>query len=138
MTTQNLALFQGMGAKMEYLNARQRVISQNIANSDTPGYRAHDIKSPDFNSVLKSVTKGSSRTVSLTPVATNSGHITGDNIINARAKEQKNTYEVAPIENSVSMEEQMIKSQATTMDYNLMTNLYRKNVSMLKTAIGSR
>jgi flagellar basal body rod protein FlgB len=34
------------------------------------------------------------------------------------------------------MEEQLIMSGQTVMDYNLMTNLYQKNIRMIQTAIG--
>jgi flagellar basal-body rod protein FlgB len=36
----------------------------------------------------------------------------------------------------VVVEEQMIKVAETQMDYQLVTNLYRKHVDMIKTAIG--
>ena len=39
MTIDNIGLFQALGAKMDYLGQRQRIISQNVANSDTPGYQ---------------------------------------------------------------------------------------------------
>jgi len=37
----------------------------------------------------------------------------------------------------VIIEEQMVKASQTTMDYNLMTNLMRKNVGMIQTALGN-
>ena len=43
MTLQNLSLFQAMGAKLNYLDQRQKVIAQNIANADTPNYRPKDL-----------------------------------------------------------------------------------------------
>ncbi|HOO82875.1 MAG TPA: flagellar basal body protein, partial [Alphaproteobacteria bacterium] len=60
MTTENIALLKALGAKMDFLNQRQRVISQNIANTDTPGYRPKDLKPVDFGNVLQNVTKGKS------------------------------------------------------------------------------
>jgi flagellar basal-body rod protein FlgB len=52
------------------------------------------------------------------------------------ADEQRKRYEVAPDGNSVVVEEQVIKVAETQMDYQLITNLYRKHVDMIKTAIG--
>jgi flagellar basal-body rod protein FlgB len=40
MTLQNIPLIKAMGAKMMYLEKRQAVLAQNIANADTPNYRA--------------------------------------------------------------------------------------------------
>jgi flagellar basal-body rod protein FlgB len=137
MTTQNIGLFKALGAKMDYLNQRQSIISQNVANADTPGFRPMDLKEVDFGTVLKGVTK--SQGVGIQMVSTNAMHVGGGNEV-AAAKEgkQKKVYEVAPDGNAVIMEEQMLKSGQTVMDYNLMTSLYQKNVSMIKTALGTR
>ena len=43
MTTQDIGLFKALGAKMDYLGQRQRVIAQNVANADTPNYRPNDL-----------------------------------------------------------------------------------------------
>lgn len=136
MTTQNIGLFKALGAKMDYLNQRQSIISQNVANADTPGFRPMDLKEVDFGTVLKGVTKSQS---GVQIVSTNAMHVGGANEV-AAAKEdkQKKVYEVAPDGNAVIMEEQMLKSGQTIMDYNLMTSLYQKNVSLIKTALGTR
>src|ERR1700733_10466102 len=34
--------------RMTWLNQRQDVLTQNVANADTPGYSARDLKAPDF------------------------------------------------------------------------------------------
>ena len=121
---------------MDYLNQRQSIISQNVANADTPGFRPMDLKEVDFGTVLKGVTKSQS---GVQMVSTNAMHVGGASEV-AAAKEgkQKKVYEVAPDGNAVIMEEQMLKSGETVMDYNLMTSLYQKNVSLIKTALGTR
>lgn len=134
MTTQNIALFKGITAKMGFLNERQRVISQNMANSDTPGYRPHDLKEVDFGRVLQRAT-GENRVRTET---TNAMHMPSPNEIDdPKNRKQKVMYEIAPVGNSVSVEEQMVKATQTRMDYDLMTSLYQKNVGMIRTAIGS-
>lgn len=133
MTTQNIGLFKAIGAKMNYLDQRQRVVSQNIANADTPSYQPKDLLPVDFGTVLKKVTSG----VSLRPETTNALHMPSPNRIDdPENREQKKVYEEAPVGNSVILEEQMVMSAKTQMDYNLMTNLYQKNVSMIRTALG--
>jgi flagellar basal-body rod protein FlgB len=137
MTTQNLALFKGMTAKMEYLNHRQSVISQNIANADTPGYQPRDLTPVSFDQVLKAVDKKSG--LASTSVAqTSAGHMSPGSQARTDMKEQKAVYEVAPAGNAVVLEEQMINSQKTVMDYNLMTSLYQKNVGMIMTSLGQK
>ncbi len=134
MDLKNIALFQAMGAKMNYLSTRQGVLAQNIANADTPDYRPRDLSEVDFGAVLKEVT-GSKK---IHVERTSAGHMMpGGNIDNPRNSKSRVTYEVAPNgQNAVIIEEQMVKATQTTMDYNLMTNLMRKNVGMIQTALG--
>ncbi len=135
MTIENIALFQALGAKMDFLNQRQRVISQNIANTDTPGYRPKDLEKVDFSSVLKNVTKSGQKNVHLE--TTDDGHLPPPSDVHmSDPRKQKRTYEVAPAGNAVIMEEQLLNSGQTVMDYNLMTNLVQKNIGMIRTALG--
>lgn len=133
MTTQNIGLFKAIGAKMDYLDQRQRVIAQNIANADTPSYQPKDLLPVDFGKVLKSVTNEPI----VRPDTTNALHMPSPNHIDdPKNREQKKVYEEAPYGNSVVLEEQMVRSARNQMDYGLMTNLYQKNVSMIRTALG--
>lgn len=133
MTTQSISLFKALGAKMSYLDQRQQVLSQNVANADTPGYVPYDLTKVDFGAVLKKTTKSNI----VLPETTSPMHMGGPNDIgNPKNREQKTTYEVAPVGNAVILEEQMVKAARTTMDYNLMTTLYQKNVGMVRTALG--
>lgn len=134
MSTHSLPLFKALGSKMDFLSQRQRIISQNVANADTPGYQPKDLVPVNFDSVLKHVTK--SNIVTMT--STDNQHMPAPNDIqDPKSKKQKDTYEVAPVGNAVVMEEQLMKAGQTVMDYNLMTSLYQKHVGMIKTAIGS-
>jgi len=133
MDLKNIAIFQAMGAKMNYLSTRQGVIAQNIANADTPEYRPRDLTEVDFGAVLTEITNSKKMRVD----KTQAGHmIPGGDIDDARNRKSRFTYEVAPADNAVIIEEQMVKASETSMDYNLMTNLMRKNVGMIQTAIG--
>lgn len=135
MTIQNIPLFQAMGAKMSYLDTKQGVIAQNIANADTPDYRARELTNVDFGSMLREV----SGRYNVKMEATAPGHLSSNNDpANPRNNKSRTTYEVAPAGNSVIIEEQMVNATKNTMDYNLVTNLMRKNVSMFMTALGKQ
>lgn len=134
--TQDLAIFKAMNAKMQFLDIRQKVIAQNVANADTPGYQSRDLSDLDFGNILDKVRKTPALQVSLQ--GTHPEHKPGPNEIpGGERKKQKITYEVAPAGNAVVLEEEMMKSNQNTMDYNMMTNLYRKHITMLKSALGS-
>jgi flagellar basal-body rod protein FlgB len=133
MDIKNIALFQAMGAKMNYLSQRQGVVANNIANADTPEYRPRDLTEVDFGAVLQDVTKSNK----IRMERTTTGHMMpGGDIHDPDVRKSRHTYEVAPAENAVIIEEQMIKASQINMDYNLMTNLMRKNIGMIQTALG--
>ena len=134
MTIQNIALFQALGAKMDYLSQRQVIFAQNIANADTPGYTAHDLEEVDFSKVLRNVDKSSMKTVPV--AATNSNHIGAqDSQRTVKAKDNRTPYEVSPSGNAVVMEEQLMNAGRNAMDYNLMANIYQKQVGLFKIAL---
>lgn len=136
MTIQDIGLMQAIGAKMDYLNQRQTLIAQNVANADTPGYRPKDLVDVNFADMLREQTRPSVETV---PVqATNVSHITsGSETGTANARKTREPYEVAPAGNSVIIEEQLVNAGQNAMDYNLMLNLMQKQVGMFRTALGS-
>lgn len=137
MTLENIPLFKAMNAKMDYLNQRQRVIAQNVANADTAGYKPRDLTKVDFGSVLKDVNKSNHASVTLR--TTNTAHLPmGGDVKSSPERKSREIYEVAPSGNAVNMEEQLMNSDQTVMDYNMMTNLYQKQIGMIKIAIGTQ
>ena len=132
MNLHNLDVFRISSQKMGWLSERQTVLAQNIANSDTPGYKAKDLKPPDFSSMLN-------REKGIPVAKTAKGHFMGTaarsdfRIVNEKSR---NVYEVNPNENAVVMEEQLMKVNDSNMNYKLVTNIYRKNLSMFKIALG--
>jgi len=101
MAMETIGLFKAITAKMNYLDQRQQVIAQNIANADTPNYRPHDLSKVDFSSVLKNVT-GSHN---IRPVTTHENHMpSAVSIDSPDSRESKTTYEVAPAGNAVIVE----------------------------------
>ena len=132
MDLNKLDIFRLTSSKMGWLSERQTVLAQNIANADTPGYRAKDLKVPDFSSMLNTGTN--------VPVAkTSKGHLMGTiRRADFRTVEEKSRdiYEMNPNENGVIMEEQLIKVNDSNMNYKLVANIYKKNLSMFKIALG--
>lgn len=131
MDLSNLALFKLINRKMDWHTQRQEVLAQNIANADTPQYRPNDLKPFTFRDALSDSRR-------MKPASTNPAHLTGTVPEGGSAKEQRvrNPYETAPDGNAVVLEEQIMKVSQNNMDYQTITNLYRKQVAMLKQAIG--
>lgn len=119
--------------KMGYLSERQDVLSQNIANIDTPGYRPKDLKELDFDRMVQV----ESHRLHLR--ATNPSHQgLKEKPFEYRTEKQKKTYETSPTKNQVVVEEQMMKVAETKLEYDTATNLYKKMAAMFKTAIGNQ
>jgi flagellar basal-body rod protein FlgB len=132
MDLSNMSLFKLVKGKMDWLTERQTVLAQNIANADTPHYRPNDLKAFTFERAL-------SNTKQLSPTMTTAGHMPGqarDRDINVTQDRPKHNFEVAPDGNAVIMEEQMTKLADTGMTYQMVTNLYRKHVGLLRTVVG--
>ncbi len=136
---ENIALFAGMQQKMDWLQSRQRVLSQNITNSDTPGYQSMDVKAPNFGKTMAPYMGGlkSASMSKLSMSTTASTHIGAQEQASAPVKMQANRerYDVTPTGNSVSMEEQMMSASQNAVEYQLITNLYNKNLDILHAAM---
>ena len=50
--TSTPSILLGIGQSMKHLSQRQRVIAENIANSETPGFKARTVNEPDFSSLV--------------------------------------------------------------------------------------
>lgn len=128
-------IMQLMEAQMRYHSQRQVVLSQNIANIDTPGYRARDVQKVNFEDLVRQ------QAHRLEMRATSAKHQEGIKPFSGpyRDEVQRETYETTPEENSVSLDEQMAKISENNTQNQLTTNLLRKYVSMYHTAaVGSR
>src|ERR1700744_4662046 len=122
MNLPDLPLLGVLKERMSWLNARQGVLSQNVANADTPGYLARDMKAQDFGDILKGENRVSP---ALTPTAPR--HIgLPQNMQSDFASAESPDTESNPTGNTVSLEEEMIKVADTQAQYSAAANLYSK------------
>ena len=131
MDLTKLPLFSMMAKRLSWLGQRQQVLANNVANADTPGYRARDLKAMSFKRVL------GGEGAKLGMAATNAAHLAGRSGKSApNLVEKVDSHEIVISGNSVSLEEEMMKVGKTLMDYQLTINLYSKHIKMIKTALG--
>jgi flagellar basal-body rod protein FlgB len=109
------------------------VIAKNVANADTPLYKAGDVKDLAFKRQLESVGP-------LVQASTSAGHLTSAPMAAPHLREYKdfNPYEVAPNGNSVVLEDQALKMSDTKGAFDLAVNIYQKQVKMLRSAVTGR
>ena len=132
MDYSNIRLFSLMKTKMEYLAQNQDLLSENVANADTPGYQPKVLRPFDFKRLAMIEAHR------LKMKVTSPSHIAGARPVGPfKVEKQKTVFEKTPVKNGVALEEQMAKVAYNKNDYTLMTNLYHKTALMFKTAIGN-
>ncbi len=131
MNLPDVPLFSMLRERMTWLNQRQDVLAQNVANADTPAYVARDLRELDFEQALKNETTGGQLAV------TNSRHIAiGPQQMGKFEDYETPDQESNPDGNAVSLEAEMIKVSDTQAQFQAAANLYSKTMTMMKTAIG--
>jgi|HubBroStandDraft_5_1064220.scaffolds.fasta_scaffold633206_2 flagellar basal-body rod protein FlgB len=134
MNLPSMPLFDVLKERMSWLTQRQSLLSQNVANADTPGYAALDLKPVDFADALKKSSQQGSYQGGLT--VTDPHHITiATDSAGGFETQSSGDAETNPTGNSVSIEEEMMKVADTQAQYQAASNLYAKAVSMMRTAI---
>lgn len=130
----SVPLFNLVKMKLNYHSQRQGLLAQNVANADTPDYKAQDLAQPDFAKMLKANSPSGGSAM----LRTNPSHMAG---AGGGAKmtviDRKKTDELNPNGNNVSIEEEMAEVSKNQSEYMKMLNLYAKTVSLFKTAIGN-
>ena len=135
MDLPDIPLLSMLKTRMSWLNQRQDVLTQNVANADTPGYAAQDLKQLDFADALSKATGPSQAASQL--VVTDPRHIALPSADNSSFESiEAGDTEASPNGNSVSLEQEMIKVSDTQAQFQAATNLYSKAMSMMRTAIG--
>lgn len=116
---------------MAWLNRRQEVLAHNIANANTPHYAARDLKPLSFGQRLEA-------SGSLAPVQTSPLHLTAGDAAQPQfgEAELRHGRDTTLTGNSVVIEDQLMKVSETQIDYQMVANVYRKHVEMLKMALG--
>jgi flagellar basal-body rod protein FlgB len=133
MNIGEMPLLNMLRERMSYLNARQDVLSQNVANADSPGYAAKDLKAENFDDILGQA--NASMTTSMLKTDPNHMDVPQTGTGQYAGVDAPDT-ESGPDGNTVSLEAEMMKVADTQAQYQAATNIYSKAMSMMRTAIG--
>lgn len=130
-----IPLLDGLTRAMKHLAERQRVVAQNIANSETPAFRAQEVEAPDFSVlvvqkgkpyVARPRVRATGGMVALGIAPTSDGHVFADPQVS----------ETKPDGNNVTLEDQLLKMGDIQSRFQTMTDLYRKQLGLIQAAIG--
>ena len=128
MAITDLPLLSQIKGRLTWLDERQRVIAENVANADTPGYAGRDLSQPaDFAAALRG---GGG----LQMTRTSAMHIAPAGQTARFEATSAPDSETTLDGNSVVVEEQMLKMAESRMAYDAAIGLYQKSMQMLRMA----
>lgn len=127
MAITDLPLLSQIKGRLTWLDQRQRVIAENVANADTPGYVGRDLSQPtDFAAALRGGRLQMTRTSAMHIAPAGSA---------ARFEAHASPDSETTLDgNSVVVEEQMLKMAESRMAYDAAIGLYQKSMQMLRLA----
>lgn len=125
MDPSRIGMFALAERRLTWLDQRQAVLAQNIANADSPGYAARDL-----------VPFGTHLARTLDAARTSPAHLAGQGGSGERARVERIAAERTPDGNAVQLEDQMLKVADTDAAQLLVTGLVRKYANLFRAALG--
>jgi flagellar basal-body rod protein FlgB len=124
MDIADLPLFALADKRLAWVDTRQSLLAQNIANADTPHYQSRDVK--PFALALAQAGVALART--------NPAHLAPPR--NGAFGASALIAELSPDGNAVSLDKELVKVADTDGVHELVTNLNKKYQNLLRTTIG--
>ena len=130
MPVSDIPILAMLRTRMAWHQERQRVLANNVANADTPNFKPRDLVPPDIGRTASAA--GPVALVRTDPMHMGAPGAGGG----SPAGDSRGRYQIRPVGNAVSLEEEMIKVAANQMDYQMVTTLYSRGLGLIKTALG--
>tara|TARA_Y100001936_G_C15731645_1_gene486374 strand:+ start:129 stop:545 length:417 start_codon:yes stop_codon:yes gene_type:complete len=122
-----LNVFKIAYAMATHAGKRQALVSQNVANADTPGYHAKDIKP------FKEVYAANSRPGDM--IASRGSHLNGTSGVGMDWAVTESVDGSDPNDNSVSIETEILKGVDTKRQHDRALAIYKSSMNVLRTSI---
>ncbi len=132
-------LLDAIARSMHQLDQRQRIVAENIANSETPHFKAREVAPADFSALLASQqARGAAPHVNRPLIAISDAMVAmgASRPRDPRIVDDKDTSETKPDGNNVTLEDQLLKMGQIQTDFSALTSLYRKQMGLIDTALG--
>lgn len=113
--------------RLDWLDRRQSVLAQNVANADTPGFRPRDLTS--FRRELDGA-------VRLAMARTAPAHSGGSPLAAVNARVEREAAEVAPDGNAVSLDREAMRIAETDTAHQLAMAVHRSFMGMFRATLG--
>lgn len=122
---QNLDIFRTAMAMARHAGEQQALSAQNIANADTPGYRARVL--PAFKDTFQQSQAGQK--------ATRASHLNGS-LAGRPPEAQDSRKGLDPNGNAVSLEQEMVTAVNAKRQHDRALAIYRSNLNILRASLG--
>jgi flagellar basal-body rod protein FlgB len=112
----NAPYFSQLRQRLDFLTDRQKLIAENIANANTPGFNPRDLDAQAFETAMeRQARRGESKTIAARVVTRPDSETTLDG-------------------NAVVLEEQTLRAGETRAAFELGLTLYRKGLDLMRLA----
>lgn len=128
MSVADLTTLTALRNRMQWHQARQRVLAENVANADMPGFKPRDLSPTPARGLAGPVAVERTSPLHLSPASARGGTET----------KAASRWETRPSGNAVSLEDEMMKVAQNQTDYQLAASLYQKSLGLLRVAIGRK
>ena len=125
---EKLEIFRMAQGLATHASARQSAVARNIANADTPGYRARDV-----TSFAESYDDTRASSVMR---ATRAGHLGAERGLSAAFRSVPEAGQASPNGNTVSLETEMMKATEVRHQHDLALSVYSTSLNILRTSLG--
>ena len=123
---ETLDLFRTAAAMARHAGSRQAVVAENIANADTPGYRARAIGA--FAETYRSDANHAMR-------SSRPGHLQAGTMARS-ARPEVTADEPSPNGNSVSLETEMLHGVEVAREHSRALAIYKHALGVIRTSLG--
>ncbi|MBM9596118.1 FlgB family protein [Roseitranquillus sediminis] len=125
---ENLDIMRMAHGLARHASDRQEIVARNVANADTPGFRARDLAS--FQQIYSDSDQGAGMRT------TREGHLGAADLGVPPAHLIETPGEASPNGNTVSIETEIFKSAEIKSQHDRATTIYKTSLDVLRTSLG--
>jgi flagellar basal-body rod protein FlgB len=126
--------FSVLSKALDLRTQRHQVLASNIANADTPNFKARDI---DFKSAMQSVLAGQASVGALSMAVTSAAHQKGNGMSDSSTLQYRSETQSAVDGNTVDMDVERAQITDNALQYQILTQLITNKFQGLRSAMSS-
>jgi flagellar basal-body rod protein FlgB len=127
---ESLPILSALKGRMHWHQTRQKLLAENVANSDTPKFKPNDLV--PYADTLSG--RGQAALMRTQPM-----HLASvDDGAGAFPGRDGRRFETAPSGNAVNLEEEMTKIAGNQFEFQTAATLYQRSLGYVRTALGRR